>query len=207
MSIATPPVAVRPSIASAEPEVTPEELVRINGRLREGIFELVDGKLVRKPVSATASLAAGKVILRLGMYLLDRPIGHVFTEQEYQCFPTRPKHIRIPDVSFVLSHRMPSPWPDGYLRFVPDLAVEVVSPTDLVYSLDDKLEEYRSVGFPLVWTINPDGRLVRVHRPGQPIVELRDGDVLTADPLLPGFAVPVADLMLATTAAGTSPAR
>ena len=91
---------------------------------------------------------------------------------------------------------MPTPWPDGYLRFVPDLTVEVVSPTDLVYNLDEKLEEYRSVEFPLVWTINPDSRLVRVYRPGQPAVELRDGDVLRADGLLPGFEVPVANLML-----------
>ena len=102
-------------------------------------------------------------------------------------------------MSYVLAGRMPTPRPSGHLRFRPDVAVEVVSPTDNAYELQAKLADYRSVAIPLVWVVWPHVRLVQVHTPDNPIVELRDGDTLTAGDALPGFAVAVADLFAGAT--------
>ena len=167
----------------------------MNGPGREGRFEWVDGRAVKKAMSYDANLLAGNIAGELYVCLRRNPIGSVLIEQEFQCIPGKPKQIRKPDVCLILNARVPTPHPTGFLRFVPDLAVEVVSPNDRVYNPDEKLEDYRSAGFPLVWAVNPDSRLVRVHVPGHPVAERRGGDTLTADDLLPGFAVPVAALM------------
>ena len=198
MSASVLAATVRPSPVE---ELSPEELAWMNGPGREGRFEWVDGRAVKKPMSYDANWVAGHVITHLGMYLLQHPIAGVLVEQEFQCFPTKPRQVRKPDVCLILNSRVPTPHPRGYLRFVPDLAIEVVSPNDLVYNLDEKLEDYRSAGFPLVWVVNPDSRLVRVHVPGRPVAELRAGDTLTCDPLLPGFAVTVGELIPAVAAA------
>jgi Uma2 family endonuclease len=56
--------------------------------------------------------------------------------------------------------------------------------------------DYRRVAVPLVWVVYPDSRIIRVHRVGtQSIDELRDGDLLTGDALLPGFEAKVTELM------------
>ena len=198
MSTATLTAPVRPSPVL---DLTPEELAWMNGPGREGRYEWVDGRAVKKPMSYDANLVAGNVVFELNLYLRDDPVGGVLIEQEYQCFPGKPKQVRTPDVSLVLHSRVPRPHPKGYLRFVPDLAIEVVSPNDLVYNLDEKLEDYRSAGFPLVWVVNPDSRLVRVHVPGRPVAELRVGETLAAAGLLPGFAVAVDALVPAVPAA------
>ena len=69
-------------------------------------------------------------------------------------------------------------------------------------ALNWKLDDYRSAGIPLVWVVVPDVRMVRVHRLGGSITEVRDGDDLNGDPVLPGFSVPVAKLFPAVTAVG-----
>ena len=76
----------------------------------------------------------------------------------------------------------------------PNLAVEVVSPNDLVYEIDEKVEEYLEAGVELVWVVNPVTRTVRVHRADRPGVTLREMDELTGDDLLPGFRCRVSDL-------------
>ena len=188
MSIATLAAPVRPLLVA---DLSPEDLAWMNGPGREGRYEWVDGRAVRKPMSYEANRIAGRIAAHLGSYLLRQPIADILIEQEYQCFPVKPRQVRKPDLSLVLTARVPTPRPTGYLRFVPDLAIEVVSPNDLVYSLDEKLEDYRSAGFPLGWTVNPDSRLMRVHVPGRAVEERRAGDTLDAGGLLPGFAVAV----------------
>ena len=184
--------AVRPSPV---PDLSPEELAWMNGPGREGRYEWVDGRAVKKPMSFEANQVGANVAIELGLHLRLRPIATVLIEQEFQCFPNKPKQVRKPDVCLILNTRVPTPRPTGYLRFVPDLAIEVISPNDLVYNLDEKLEDYRSAGFPLVWTVNPDSRLVRIFAVGRPVEERRAGDTLDAGGLLPGFAVAVEALM------------
>ncbi len=115
-------------------------------------------------------------------------------EQSYLASPRRPGQVRRPDVSFVTTDRMPVPRPPGHLPFRPDLAVEVVSPTDNAYELQDKLADHRSAGVPLVWVVWPHVQLVQQHAPGKPMAEFHSGDTLTGGDVLPGLAVAVSDL-------------
>ena len=84
--------------------------------------------------------------------------------------------MRKPDVSFVRKERLPEGLTsEGYLYIPPDLAVEVVSPNDLAYQVDHKVDEYLNAGVPLVWVINPESRKVFIHRRDMSVSVLREG--------------------------------
>ena len=105
-----------------------------------------------------------------------------------------PETVVAPDAAVVRADRLP-PRSErtGYLDLVPDLVVEVVSPSDSQPEIDAKVGLYLAAGARLVWVAYPRPRSVRVHRPGREPVELSEGDVLDGEDVLPGFRLPVAD--------------
>jgi len=81
---------------------------------------------------------------------------------------------------------------EGFLRIHPDLAVEVLSPNDTAYEIDEKVEEYLAAGVPLVWVVNPEKRIVEIHRKDGTVSKLRSTDEISGEDVLPGFRCPVA---------------
>jgi Uma2 family endonuclease len=162
----------------------------------EGGVEFVDGRLVGKPVSVESS----RVAMRIGSFLLVQAMksgeAEVFeSSMGYKCFAADPSKFRKPDVSLVRTERLAGVDPqDGFLFIAPDLAVEVVSPNDLAYDLDLKVQEYLSNGFPLVWVVYPNTRSVAVHRADGSTAVFRGRDEITGEAALPGFKCPVSDL-------------
>jgi Uma2 family endonuclease len=74
-----------------------------------------------------------------------------------------------------------------------DLAVEVLSPTDLAYDVAAKIDEYLRNGFPLVWVVEPNTRTVVVHRADGSVTKLRDNDEISGESALPDFRCKVAE--------------
>lgn len=171
---------------------TPDDLLRLE---EEGQFELIDGKLSEKKMSLLANLTAGRVLVALSNFASRTGIGFAVPEQSFQCFPDYPDRIRRPDVAFILAGRMPTDLSQGHALIAPDIAVEVVSPTDLIYDLDAKLADYRAAGVKLVWVINPIARTLRIHRIDRTVSELKDTDTLRGDSVLPDFAIPLSELL------------
>ena len=89
---------------------------------------------------------------------------------------------------------------DGWLRIVPDLVVEVISPNDLAYEVDEKIEMFLKAGVPLIWVVNPDVRTIRILRADGSTAILREGDELSGESVLPGFTCPVASIFPTRTA-------
>lgn len=172
------------------PELTPEQLAVL---ANDKDYELVDGLLVERKMGNKSDWVASKIIRLLGNYVDDHDLGWVFaSEAGYKLDPKRPKLVRKPDVSFVRNGRLPDEQPaDGYDKLAPDLAVEVVSPSDTVQELEEKISEYLAAGVQLVWVINPVLRTVAVHHPNRSITVLREGDELTAEEVITGFRCPV----------------
>jgi Uma2 family endonuclease len=83
---------------------------------------------------------------------------------------------------------------EGYLETIPALIAEVRSKNDTDNEVVEKVAGYLAAGARVVWVADPRQQTVTVHRPGQPLVELGAGDTLTAEGIIPGFAVPVAEL-------------
>jgi Uma2 family endonuclease len=159
-------------------------------------FELVDGRLVETHMGTEASFTGG--VLHYYLYLhCDPPTrGWVFpADVSYQCFPGRPNLVRRPDVSFLRLGRLPNEeLPEGHLRTAPDLAVEVVSPNDLYYEVEEKIKEYRSAGVSLIWVIVPPTRTVLVRRLDGTAAEVGENGELDGEQIVPGFRCRVADL-------------
>ena len=102
-------------------------------------------------------------------------------------------HHYIPDVAFISYEKQSGPSGEAYNPNPPDLAVEVVSPSDRPERLMIKVGNYLAAGV-VVWVVYPTEREVQVYKPGQP-VELIDGNgTLSGGDVLPGFELMVKDI-------------
>jgi len=186
-------VATEPE-ATPKAELTPEELLAMPDG---GHYELIDGELRERKVSALSNLIAAEITGVLRNHCHEHNLGWLFAaEHGYQCFPWKPRRIRRADVSFIRRERYP--WEqlseDGFTTIPPDLAVEVVSPNDLVKELEEKVEEYLRAGVRLVWVVHPDIHTVQVYRADGTTGRFREHDELSGEDVIPGFRCKVDDL-------------
>jgi len=187
------------TIAAPPKLFTPDDLLRMPDAVN---YELVDGKLVERNMGMESSLIGMRIGHRLSSFVEDRRLGLLFgADAGYQCFPNAPDKVRKPDVSFIRSGRLPGDRPpDGHCRIPPDLAVEVVSPNDLAYEVEEKVTEYLRVGVPIVWVVSPKTQTVRIHRPRTsprgPVSGLTEDDVIDGEDVLPGFSCRVRDFFV-----------
>ena len=113
------------TIANPPTRFTPEDVLNLE---EEGLYELVDGKLVEKPMSFLANKTAGIIIRRLGDFTDKTHAGEIVLEQTFQCFSHDPDRVRRPDIAFVTARRAADIPDEGHVRIPPDIAIEVISP-------------------------------------------------------------------------------
>jgi Uma2 family endonuclease len=162
-------------------------------------YELVDGQLVERRMSLWSSYVSGEIYALVRAFCRAKGLGWVLPEGTgYQCFPDAPDKVRKPDTSFISKERMPleRASEEGFIRVAPDLAVEVISPNDTAYEVDEKVQAYLRAGVRLVWVVNPDARAVAVHRQTEIGDILRESDELTGEEVLPGFRCRVSELFV-----------
>ena len=188
------------STVSSTSVFTPDDLLSLRDDRR---YELVGGKLVEKPASALSSLVAGIILEILSEFVRKGRLGTVFPpDLTYQCFPNDPSLVRRPDVSFIRRGRFQGPrLPDGHVRIAPDLAVEVISPNDTAYDIDDKVEMYLSAGVGLILVINPVTRTVRVYGAKLRGAVLREEEALDGADILPVFSCSIREIFARVDAA------
>jgi Uma2 family endonuclease len=152
-------------------------------------YELVEGELITlSPTMPEHNEVRDTLLVALRNFLAGRGLGRVWSEQAFHLFGDT---VRIPDLSFVRAGRSiePRQLPEG----APDLAVEVISPSNTPRELDRRISDYFAAGCKRVWLVYPEHREVYVH--GLAGVVCRRGDDLLEDPeLLPGFFVKVSSL-------------
>lgn len=166
-------------------------------------FELVRGELVERPmVSPRSGFVAGEIYARLREFLLANPIGWAFPDGVGFLLRVHElESIRKPDASVVLRSRLPDGRiPDVSFPFPPDLAVEVVSPSDIHSAVDEKIHEYLEAGTPRVWLARPTVRRITVFENNGRETTYGPDDFLTSEPLLPGFHLRVGDVFPASEA-------
>ena len=178
--------------------VSADDLPALSSRLAaEGKrTELVRGDLVvMAPAGGRHGHIANSIAYLLTEFTRARQGGMVFAAETGFLLRRDPDTVRAPDVAFVAAGRLAEGGPPaGFLELAPDLAVEVVSPSDSPAAVRGKVRDWLEAGTPLVWVVYPDSRSVAVHRQaGQP-QQLSETDSLSGAPALPDFAVPVRDL-------------
>lgn len=154
-------------------------------------YELVEGKVVEMP---GPSYSHGQVIMKLSgflqSYLTNNPVGKAFSGT---AFALNPKNAPVPDVAFVVADR--ATVEDQFDAFpgIPDLAVEVLSRTDRVFDVDEKVERYLQAGVRLVWVINPRKQIIEVYHPATGLIPqiVSVSQELDGEELLPGIKIAV----------------
>ena len=158
-------------------------------------FEFIDGDIIEVPSNPYASVLASRIITFLTMYLMqNQDAGHVTGEGGGFIIDG---HVFAPDVAYI--HDLPTQ--DGYETTPPLLAVEVISnPHNNAEQTDlrRKIAHYMRSEV-LVWVVDHVARQVEVHAPGESVRLLNETDMLTADEMLPGFSLTVADIFPAET--------
>jgi Uma2 family endonuclease len=165
---------------------TPDDLLSLPD---EKGYELVDGELVERTMGAVSSWVGTQISHHLNQFVHEHRLGWVLgADCGYHCFPDSPNTVRRPDVSFVRSDRLPdSKLPTGYFRLAPDLAVEVISPNDLAYDVEEKIREYLKAGIRLIWIVYPQTMTVTVYRPDGSSSHLGASEELSGEDVIPGF--------------------
>jgi Uma2 family endonuclease len=163
-------------------------------------YELVEGILVRVAGSrARATKIGARLLAYLLVYVEDHGLGTVTgADGVYDFESTGQKDTGlIPDVGFYTAAREPLVKPNEALPFAPDLAVEVVSPTQNARGIAAKVQRYLAGGTSLVWVVWPDLHTIDVWRclPTQhPFASLSGGDMLDGEDVVPGFTYSVSAL-------------
>jgi len=173
-------------------QATEADLLRLStadGRL----YELVDGTLVEKPMGWKEASLATWLARLFHPYLSDNDLGELVGADGTHHL--RQDHICLPDLAFVLWENVPpddelAPIPD----LTPDLAVEILSPSNTLKEMARKRTEYFRAGTSLVWQVNPEKKTVEVFTSPTRSKLLGVGDTLDGGSLLPGFCLPLSVL-------------
>jgi Uma2 family endonuclease len=149
-------------------------------------YELVDGNVVVSPAGAYHGEIVTKIVHIIATFLDENPLGKVYGDNVGLVFPNG--NLRSPDVFVVKNEKLPGgKSPVTFGEFVPDLAVEVLSPGDSPSHMAQKIGEFLECGVPLVWLVDPQAQTVTVYLSLSQTQQLSSQDTITAEPVLPGF--------------------
>ena len=174
--------------------LTADDLLRLYGKGVRG--ELIRGVLSETmPTGTRHGKIVTKFILRLGNHVEPRKLGTLTASDAGVWLERDPDTVREPDIAFFSADKMPLDADiPGYAEVVPDLVVEIESPTDTRRTLNDKALMWLRYGVRLVWVVHPDTRTVDVHREGVPVAALSENDALDGMDVLPGFTCAVNEI-------------
>ncbi len=158
----------------------------------DGHYEVVAGRVQEKPpMGAFEGDVASLLTVILGGFVKAQRLGRVVSEMLFRLDPATGLSRR-PDLAFLSYER----WPAGRRALreaawevVPDVAIEVISPTNLANDTQDKIHDYFRAGVRAVWVIYPRNELIHVYDSPTSIRVLRaeSGDDLDGGAVVPGF--------------------
>jgi Uma2 family endonuclease len=155
-------------------------------------YELIEGELHQMaPASGPHGRDGGRIFGRLQRFTEDHALGIAYLSDTGFLLRRKPDTVRCPDISFVRTARLPEVDEYGVVPFAPDLAIEVVSPSNTVSEMSRKVQEYPDGGSALVWVVDPPVRRVTVYTPDNMARVYRDGDTLSGGDIIPGFELDV----------------
>ena len=178
---------------AAQERLTLEEFERLADP--DERLELSRGVLVREPQPPASHGAVVVNLLReLDAVARDRRLGRAVVEAGF-LLAEDPPTVRRPDAAFVSFDRWPAgALPEGWWPMAPDIAVEVVPPSNRAVDIHQKVLQYLDAGARAVWVVQPTTHTVEVWRGPGDIYVLREDESLDGGDVLPGFHLPVSRL-------------
>ncbi|MDR4509694.1 MAG: Uma2 family endonuclease [Candidatus Brocadiaceae bacterium] len=156
--------------------------------------ELVNGEFTMVPAGFEHEVIGANVIFILKKFVSEHKSG-VICGPDLGCW-MKSENLRCPDVSFISKERLQKTdrLPTGFFKGSPDLAVEILSPSDTVEGIHEKIVEYFENDTKLAWVLNPEEQTVTVYHSPYPHKLLTNEDILEGEGVLEGFSTPVAAL-------------
>jgi Uma2 family endonuclease len=159
-------------------------------------LELVRGRVIREPPPAEAhDWLTFELGWAIRSFAREHDLGIVVTNSSL-ILHVDPPTVRIPDVVFIAKESLPA---GGFSmerswRVAPDLAVEVLSPSNSAIEIQRKVLEYLECGTRLVWVVDPAARCVTIYRSRDDLRLLTEGGMLDGGDVLPGFKLSLSEL-------------
>jgi Uma2 family endonuclease len=177
---------------------TEEDVLAVRAGPERRLCELVDGVLVEKAMSTRASFLTTVIIQKIWNFIEKENLGVVLGADGM--IRTFPGQVRIPDVSFISWDRYPGEEiPDEGIRsFVPNLAVEVLSPGNTKAEIDRKLRDYFVAGVELAWVIDPKTQTAKSYTSPEDVQRVGKTGYLDGGTVLPGFRLSLKELFACT---------
>lgn len=158
-----------------------------------GRRELVRGEIHEM---APSSSEHGRIAMRfswpLAQFVETHQLGVVFAAETGFQLARDPDTVRAADVAYVGTARLEAAGAtQGFFPGAPDLAVEVISPSDRYTDVEQKVAEWLDAGARTVVIVNPRNRTIKVHRPGQAVEVLAEHEVFDGGEIVAGFQLAV----------------
>ena len=155
-----------------------------------GPAELIQGKVTRlvapKPKHGWLTFRLG---MRIGQFVEANRLGKVYAAETGYLLERDPDTIRCPDVSFVRREMSDVHDDDEYYAHSPDLAVEVLSPSDRPGRVKEKVQVWLTFGAKSVWVLDPAERTLTIHRADESPRDFGGQDAFRDPTVLPGFEI------------------
>lgn len=168
--------------------VTADELYQMGS---DAPYELIEGVLKEvSPSSFKPGEIGARILIFIGQFVIEHDLGYLTNADGGYILNPDPATVVAPDVGFVRGDRFPDGIPDrGFSPVPPDLAVEVISPSDRNADIAQKQALYDKAGVPLVWWVDPERKTLTVYRLGQAPEVVEATGVLDGGDVLPGFTL------------------
>lgn len=155
-------------------------------------YELVEGELIQiSPSGARHSKLGARILRHLGNYVDEHELGETYGSDGGFTLRRNPDTVLSPDAAFVRRERDVDV--DEFFPAHPDLAVEVISPSDRYIDVEAKVARYLEAGTSVVIVVNPRNESAAITtKQGATRVSL-DGS-LTAGDVVPGWSLPMRQL-------------
>jgi Uma2 family endonuclease len=163
-------------------------------------FELIDGEIHEKmSASFLPSMIAANILWLLKNHVVEHELGYITGADG--SYVVSPKDHFMPDVGFIRKERLPE-IPSGSVPVAPDLAVEVVSPSDSIREVHKKALRYLAKGTQMVWVVYPEEQVIEVYRPSlgdddARIQSLGIEEAIDGGDSLPGLVLPLSKIFQA----------
>jgi Uma2 family endonuclease len=169
--------------------MTAEELMQLPD---DGFrYELVNGELEKMPPPGHPhGRIAFRLSLYVGQYILEHRLGEGFATDTGFKLTSNPDTVLAPDFAFVTKERFrEGKDTEGYWIGPPDLAVEVLSPSDRPGKINKQIARWFSFGARQIWLVDPKRCTVTVYRSPSDTTVFSEHEDLEADDILPGFRI------------------
>jgi len=163
------------------------------------LYELDERRLIcLSPAASLSTIVAANVTIEMGMFVRQHGLGICFSSEAGVRRTVNPDTVRAPDVSFVRTDHIPKDGVPrrGHWQGAPDLAVEVLSPSNRPGEMWRRIGDLLNAGTRLIWVMDPERRTVLTICPGGDMPLIGEDGVLDGEDVLPGFALPLRDVLV-----------